>query len=273
MCLSLKMKMVSKNLSIESIKELSKTKAKEISNLSAKKHRDREGLFIVEGEKNVLDTLSFFKVRYLVCTKKWISQHIELEERYKDELLISDQKNIDIISSLKTPPEVVAVMEKPKEITEIPKLKDNKYYLLLDEIQDPGNLGTIIRTCDWFGIYEIYASPTTTDVYGPKVVQSTMGSLSRVRVHYLDLEQLIRSNREIKLIGTLLEGVPLATADITGGGMILMGNEGNGISEKLKKYIDLPVTIPPENPERHPDSLNVAIATAIIVSKIRALNS
>lgn len=268
MCLSLKLKMVSKNLSNLSFKELSKAKAKEFKSLSSKKERDRQGLFLVEGEKCVLDSLSFFRPQYLICTPKWLAEHKEIETDYKDELLISDKRNIEIISSLKTPSEVIAVIAKPETPASLPSLRGDTFYLLLDEIQDPGNLGTIIRTCDWFGVYDIFASKTTTDVYGPKVIQSTMGSLSRVRVHYVDLEELILKNKNIKLIGTLLDGISIRKVDIKGGGMILMGNEGKGISETLKKYITTPVTIPPANKTNHPDSLNVAIATAIILSSI-----
>ena len=129
-------------------------------------------------------------------------------------------------------------------------------------------MGTIIRTCDWFGIYDIFASKNTVDVYSPKVIQSTMGSLSRVKVHYLDLEKLIENNRKIKVIGTLLNGLPLNETNVGKGGMLIMGNEGRGISENLKKYIDVALTITPANLKSHPDSLNVAIATAITLFHI-----
>ena len=139
-------------------------------------------------------------------------------------------------------------------------------YLLLDEIQDPGNLGTIIRTSDWFGVYNIFASKNTVDVFSPKVVQSTMGSLSRVKVRYVDLEKLITENKDIKVIGTLLDGKPLNKVTLERKGFLLMGNEGRGMSDNLKKLIDLPLTILPFNKNNHPDSLNVAIATAIVLS-------
>ena len=249
-------------------KELSKTKAKEFKALVSKKERDLQGLFLVEGEKCVKDSLDSFKLKNLICTKDWFERNQEFEENWGNEILLSDKRGIEIISSLNTPPEVIAVFEKPVYLEKIPELDKNKFYLLLDEIQDPGNLGTIIRTSDWFGVYQIFASKNTVDVYSPKVVQSTMGSLSRVKVLYLDLEELILKNRDIKLIGTILNGVPLDDAKVIKNGMILMGNEGRGISNDLKKYIDLPVTIPPVNPSNHPDSLNVGIATAIILSKL-----
>ena len=169
---------------------------------------------------------------------------------------------------MNTPSEIIGIFEKPAPIEIIPTLEKNKLYLLLDEIQDPGNLGTIIRTCDWFGIYDIFASPNTVDVYSPKVVQATMGSLSRVKVHYLDLVKLLETNQDFKVIGTLLDGKPLYEEKNVKEAFLIMGNEGKGISEELKKYIDIPLTIPPVNPVNHPDSLNVSIATAIVLSHL-----
>lgn len=246
--------------------ELSKSKAKEFKSLTSKKERDKQGLFLAEGEKCVTDMLKTFNPRYLIATKPWIEKHPEICNKWEERVLVSDKRNIEIISSLNTPSEIVAVFEKTIRDDEIPVLDKSKIYLLLDEIQDPGNLGTIVRTCDWFGLYDIFASKNTADVYGNKVVQSTMGSLTRVRVHYLDLEELIETNREMKVIGTVLNGVPLKETALESGGLILMGNEGRGISENLLKRIDLPVTIPPVNISSHPDSLNVSIATAIILS-------
>lgn len=247
---------------------LSKTKAKELKALSTKKERDRQGLFIVEGEKCVVDTLDAFELENLLVTPEWIENHSVLSRRYKDKILSTDHRGIEIVSSLSSLPSVIAIYKIPEVPNQIPLLKKNKIYVLLDEIQDPGNLGTIIRTCDWYGVYEIFASKTTVDVFSPKVVQATMGSLSRVRVTYTDLEQLISKNPEIKVIGTLLNGTPLNEIKSLSGGMILLGNEGRGISDKLKKLIDLALTIPPINPESHPDSLNVAISNAIILSHL-----
>ena len=168
------------------LKVLSKTKAKELKSLASKKERDKENLFLLEGEKSFLDTCNAFNVKYLVCTKNWIDTHQQFITEFHDKILLSDRRGIEIISSFNSPSEIIAVYEKPQPMDGIPELGKNKFYLLLDEIQDPGNLGTIIRTCDWFGVYEIFASKNTVDVYSPKVVQATMGSLSRVTVHYLD---------------------------------------------------------------------------------------
>lgn len=251
------------------IKALSKTKAKEFKALSTKKERDRRGLFLAEGEKCVKDTLGAFNLEYLIATHEWISTHREIAKENEKVLYSADKNTIALISSLSSLPDVIAIFKTPSPLNLTPILDKDKLYLLLDEIQDPGNLGTIIRTCDWFGVYDIYASKNTVDVFGPKVVQATMGSLSRVRLHYVDLEDLILKNRGIQLIGTLLEGVKLQDANLKSHGMLLMGNEGRGISENLKKYIDIPLTIPPFNPLSHPDSLNVSIAVAVVLSSIQ----
>ena len=208
------------------LKVLSKSKAKELKGLSIKKERDREGLFLAEGNKCVNDTLEAFDLAYLIATKDWIINNSLVVKNFEKELYVADKKTISIISSYSSLPEVIAVFKLPVSSQEIPVLENDNWYILLDEIQDPGNLGTIIRTCDWFGVYNIYASKNTVDVYGPKVVQSTMGSLSRVKVNYLDLEELILKNRKLKLIGTLLNGVPVRDFKSERGGLILMGNEG-----------------------------------------------
>lgn len=256
------------NLDMKTFLQLSKTKAKEIKSLANKKERDKTGLFLVEGSKNVVDCVGYFPPAFLIASDSWLSQNPDVTEKWEGEIFSSDRRGIEIISSLNSLPEVIAVFHKPSPLSGIPVLEDGKIYLLLDEIQDPGNLGTIIRTCDWFGVYDIFASKTTVDVFSPKVVQATMGSLSRVRVHYLDLEELIEKNSRLPLVGTLLEGTPYDMQPPLKSGMVLMGNEGRGISENLKKRVDIPLTIPPVNPEFHPDSLNVAIATAVILSEL-----
>lgn len=246
---------------------LSKTKAKELKSLSTSKGREKLGLFLAEGEKCVKDLLSSFEVEFIVTTKDWIENHPEIAQRYLHCLQITDKRGLEIISSMKSVPDVIAVFRIPRKTKDNNLLKRDKYYVLLDEIQDPGNLGTIIRTCDWFGIYDIYASENSVDVYGPKVVQSTMGSLSRVRVHYVNLSELILKNRHIKLYGTLLSGTDYKVIQPQSGGMLLFGNEGRGISPDLQELINEGITIPPIHADSHPDSLNVAIAAAIIISR------
>lgn len=246
---------------------LSKIKAREIKGLSSKKERDRQGLFIVEGYKGVVDSIGKFDGVYLIASIEWLQDNNDIIKNFSGEILVSDKRGLEIISSMTSVPEVIAVFRKSKNET-LPVIKKDKLYVLLDEVQDPGNLGTIIRTCDWFGIYEIFASKNTADVYSPKVVQSSMGSLTRVKVHYLDLYNLICSNQEIPVLGTLLVGQPVNTYNGTSKGFLLLGNEGRGISPELRELINVPLTIPPVNLSNHPDSLNVGVAAAIILSQL-----
>ena len=261
---------MSKNVFIFDIimvyKNLSKNKIKELRSLHSKKGRVKSGMFMVEGYKSITDMIDSFELMDLICEEEWIDKNPIFKD-YADKVLIDKEgTGISQISALSTPPEVIAIFKIPATSTHIPELKPDEIYILLDEIQDPGNMGTIIRTCDWFGVYDIFASYGTVDIYNPKTLQSSMGSLSRVKVHYVDLKGLIENNPSMKVYGTLLDGVPLQECKIDGGGLIIMGNEGNGISGSLKKLITDSIFIPPVNPESHPDSLNVGIATAIILS-------
>ena len=245
---------------------LSKNKSKEIRALSIKKNRDKQGLFIAEGEKCVADLLFGFQPECLVATPQWAERNRLNFNFAKDVVLyIADNKTIASITTLVSPPEILAVFRKKEEKKDLPVLDPKKIYLLLDDIQDPGNLGTIIRTCDWFGIYDIFASEHTADIYNPKVVQATMGSLARVNVTYLDISKLLENNKELPVIGTMLNGKDIHKVEVTDGAFIILGNEGRGVSDKLKEKIDIPVTIPPVNLSQHPDSLNVGVANAIVL--------
>ena len=248
---------------------LSKNKIKDLKTLHSKKKRAETRRFIVEGTKSISDYIKTFVPQHIICTYEWLNDNPQYKN-YSELILIDKNKTgISQISLLSSPPDVIAVFKMPADPEDIPALDPQNYYLLLDNIQDPGNLGTIIRTCDWFGIYHIFASKDTVDIYNPKVIQATMGSLTRVQIQYLDLAELIHKNKSCKVFGALLDGTPLFHSTMEEGGMILMGNEGNGISESLKNLITEPITIPPTNQTDHPDSLNVAIATAVILSHIR----
>lgn len=231
---------------------ISKAQAKWIKSLQLKKYRDEEDVFVAEGSKCVGDLQTHFKLRLLVDEQ--------------DPLRAS-------VSSLKTPQGPLAVFEKPH----YPVPEPTELSLVLDGVQDPGNVGTIIRTCDWFGIRHIYCSPACADCFAPKVVQATMGALGRVQVHYIDLEPFLQSQLlKLPIYGTLLEGEPihylpqLRPAFRSEPGLIIMGSEGNGISEALRPLITYPLLIPsyPADCETS-ESLNVAIATAIVLSFFR----
>lgn len=249
--------------------EISKSKTALFSNLRTKKMRERHGLFTVEGEKCVLDTLGAFPLKNLVATKGWISNNRENLSVPASLILEAAEADMKKISSLSTPPEVIAVFELPPTQTTEPKLENDKLSLLLDGIQDPGNLGTIIRTADWFGFDKIYASNDTVDLYNPKTLQSTMGSLKRVKVIYTDLIKLVSESYVKNICGTLLEGEDIFKTDLPASGVIIMGNEGKGLSPAVRGLVNVPLLIPPYNISSHPESLNVGIATGIVLAQFR----
>lgn len=245
---------------------LSKNKIRLIASLAKKKERDESGLFLAEGEKLVTDLLPNFRCRTLVCTQAFMEQHRQV---MAEELILAEKEEIAKASLLQSPPSALAVFE--KATPSIDKRNISQHLsLVLDTIQDPGNLGTIIRVADWFGIEDVICSLDTADVYNPKVVQATMGAIARVRVHYLDLERFLREVEDAPIYGTFLDGVDIYKQDLTPNGFIVMGNEGNGISEKISKLIRNRLFIPNYPSGRATsESLNVAMATGIICSEFR----
>lgn len=256
---------------------LSKTRARLIASLSQTKRRRKEGLFIAEGYKSVADLIrpgSPYALYCLVATPEFLkSQESDVAEGLPADLcLLATEVQMREISALSTPSEVMAVMRIPEECRESGQLSSPlppDLYLLLDGVQDPGNLGTIIRTCHWFGIRHIFASRDTVDLYNPKTVQSTMGSLGAVKVDYVDLPALAERNPHLPLVGLQLEGTDLFATPLPQNAMICMGSEGNGLSEEMRRRLTLSLTIPPASDSNHPESLNVAIATAITVSQFK----
>ena len=244
--------------------DLSKTKTSVLSSLSTKKMRDKHGLFLAEGSKCVADTLGAFELDCLVAEQDWICAHSDIVAECEGKVLTASSASIKKISSLSTPPDVVAAFHLPCVASEA-FVDSRLLYLVLDGIQDPGNLGTIIRTADWFGIN----TRGTVDVFNPKTVQSTMGSLKRVSVVYTDLAQLLEKHREMPVYGTLLEGKNLFETSLGSSGFIIMGNEGKGISKTLRGMITRPLFIPPYDSRSHGESLNVAIAAAVTMAAFR----
>ena len=245
---------------------ISKNQIKFIRSLELKKNRKQNGLFVAEGPKVVGDLLhADYKARMLFATKP-----------YPGAELITDDE-LQRISFLQHPQEILAVFEMPTINSQHSTLNtqlstlNSQLSLALDGIQDPGNLGTIIRIADWFGISTIYCSPETADVYNPKVVQATMGSLAHVQVVYTDLLALVSQlPPSYPVYGTLLDGENIYQQELTSEGIIVMGNEGNGISQALREHINRRLLIPDfHTGELRAESLNVAIATAITCSEFK----
>ena len=251
-------------------KVLSKNKIKLIRSLELKKYRLSSGLFIAEGKKLVFDLLSTeIVVSEIFCTKL-IAEELTFNNQ-NFEISIVDKEDLSRISFLKTTPEIVAVFKIPQSSLNWSEIS-NDLTLVLDGVQDPGNLGTIVRLADWFGIQNIVSSEDCADLFNPKVVQSTMGAFARVKVHYLSLPEFMNRAKqsEIPIYGTFMEGENLYQCDLTPNGLVVMGNEGNGISDKMSACVSRRISIP-----SYPfgvitsESLNVAIATSIICSEFR----
>lgn len=247
---------------------ISKNSIKLIKSLEKKKFRDEYSLFVAEGDKCVSELLKYFDCHSLYATKEWIAErktsatNIEINEISADELQRA--------SLLKNPKDVIAIFHKPHRQTSRNELTKS-LSVVLDEIQDPGNLGTIIRLADWFGIENILCSHDTADIYNPKTVQATMGALGRINVTYCDLETMIKDMPEgFPVYGTFLEGENIYSSELTGNGFIVMGNEGNGISEKISRLVTKKIHIPNYPAGRQTsESLNVAIATSIVCAEFR----
>lgn len=249
---------------------LTKNKIKYIHSLEQKKFRRTENAFVAEGHKSVGDLLlAGCEARIIIATDEWqcplpLPQHTEFISVTEEELKKA--------SLLLHPQQVLAVFTMPDQHT-LPsnKLLEHDLCLCLDGVQDPGNLGTIIRTADWFGIKNIVCSTGTADAYNPKVVQATMGSIARVRICYTDICQWLAALPEgTPVYGTMLDGKDLYSADITSSGVIVMGNEGNGISPEVVRLLTHRLLIPPYPADnRTAESLNVSIATAIICAEFR----
>ena len=257
--------------------KIAKSEIKQVRSLQQKKFRDEFGLFVAEGDKCVEELQKGFEL---------VALYREGENATRVE--------IEQMSGLQTPQGTIAVFRKPL-LPLAPSLKERaggEVILALDGVQNPGNLGTIIRTCDWFGVHDIVCSRDTADCFNPKVVQATMGALTRVRVHYTDLAEWLKAvssqHSDVRIYGTLLDGKDMYEElsairnQLSAEGsklkaessIIIMGNEGNGISEEVRRLVTHPIRIPsyPKGAETS-ESLNVAIATAIVLAEFRRMES
>ena len=239
-----------------------------VSSLAVKKYRDKERLFVAEGWKCVRDTWRAFNCRYLIATKAWYEQQGTAE--YYPKLVLAHKSQMARMSQFTTPSDVMAVYEIPETSYTHDEVRSG-LNIVLDNIQDPGNLGTIMRLADWYGIRNIFASKSTVDVYNHKVVQATMGAISRVKVHYCDLDFFLDDYDDMPVMGTFLDGDNIYGAKLPeGGAFVIFGNEGQGISPKIAAHVTQRLHIPamPRKGE-HSESLNVGIAAAITISELR----
>jgi len=245
---------------------LSNNKIKYIQSLKEKKFRNKYNTFVAEGTKLVLDLLESCKCQLIAALPEVIYANPELRA---EEIIEASPNELKKATFLKTPPSIIAVFYRHDSEIDKSEIK-NKLSLVLDGVQDPGNVGTIIRIADWFGIEHIICSEDCADVYNPKTVQATMGSIARVSVSYTDLTKLLSSLSDIPVHGTLLNGNNIYNEELSENGLIIMGSEGKGISDEVLSYIDHKLYIP-EFPAgvMTSESLNVAVATAIVCSEFR----
>ncbi|WRQ33313.1 RNA methyltransferase [Bacteroidales bacterium MB20-C3-3] len=235
---------------------ISKQELKFVRSLSQKKFRDENSMFIIEGEKMLIEAEK--------------SGAAILKVYYRDQIGVD---NMAKISQLSSPPPLLAVVKMDDSFSEVPP-NPEKLQLAIDNIKDPGNLGTIIRIADWFGIDDIYLSSESVEVYNPKCVQSTMGALFRVRVHYVNLSKLIENCfKSMPVYGTFLGSPSIYDLNLEPRGIIVMGSESDGISTEVQRFIKNKITIPPfPSDSKRSESLNVAVATAVVCSEFRRLS-
>jgi len=244
---------------------LSKTHSKYIQSLHHKKQRDAHFVFVAEGSKTVAELIAAgnFDCKEMVATANWLQQNsLFLQKHYHGSVTEALPHEMEKISSLATAGEVLAIFAKKEER---PFDAKGKITLVLDTIQDPGNLGTIIRIADWFGVKNMVCSNTCADMYNPKTVQSTMGSLGRVNIVYTDILSWLRANEHIKTLAAALDGKPLQQYTSLKEAIIVIGNESKGISPEVMALCKEKITIPKTG---EAESLNAAVATGIILSHV-----
>jgi TrmH family RNA methyltransferase len=237
---------------------VSKNQIKLINSLQQKKYRKLHNLFIAEGKKVIQELIDAnFSLEHLFVTKENL-----FDSKYNFEL-ISDN-DLKKISALTTANDCLAVFK----IKEVNSHSSSGLELALDNIKDPGNIGTIIRLCDWFGISKIVCTEETVDIYNPKVVQATMGSLARVEVLYTNLANYLKTT-DLEIFGTFMEGTNIYKTELPSKGIIVMGNEANGISTEIENLVTQKISIPRFGSLQQTESLNVATATAVILSEFK----
>lgn len=241
---------------------LSKNQIKLITSLKQKKYRQLHGFFVVEGIKTINELLnSNIQLHALYTTERFLTN--DTSEIFEKEVLISES-DLKRISFLTTPNKALAIFKIPVA----KPIDTNELIVALDDVRDPGNLGTIIRLCDWFGIKDLVCSNETVDCFNPKVIQATMGSITRVNVTYGDLSTIIKET-DVPIFGTFMDGENVYNKILPKKGILVLGNEANGISNEITKLVTEKLAIPRFGNIRATESLNVATATAILLSEFR----
>ncbi|MEC5165008.1 TrmH family RNA methyltransferase [Flavobacterium sp. PL11] len=236
---------------------ISKNQIKLITSLQLKKYRSSSKLFFVEGVKAINELLdSTYELEHLYTIQN------DFDNVSNENKTIISENDLKKITALATPNSCFAVFKIPIE----KQVVESGLIVMLDSIRDPGNLGTILRLCDWYGVQQVICSIETVDVYNPKVVQATMGSLTRINVNYLDLNKFLLQTK-LPIFGTFMDGQNIYQVTLPQQGIIIMGNEANGISSELEKLIQNRISIPRFGNLQKTESLNVATATAIILSE------
>ncbi len=254
----------------------SKNKIKLVRSLEHRKYRLSHGLFVAEGPKVVGELMERFSCSYLCCLDEWLHCGINIPEGVECDVVSNEE--LQKVSFQEHPQQVLAIFELPKQknnielgYAELVKAAEDDICIALDGVQNPGNVGTIIRLADWFGISDVICARGTADVFSPKVIQATMGSIARVNIHEVNLPDLLKSMPvDVPVFGTFLDGGNIYTQQLPNHGVIVMGNEGNGISDAVASLVNQRITIP--NFSKHnqqADSLNVAVATAVVCSEFR----
>ena len=236
---------------------ISKNQVKLITSLNKKKYREKHQLFVVEGMKSIKEFISSgFEVHSIFSIRG------ELKSKFPNLIEVTESE-LKKISYLTTPNIALALFKLPKT----KPIDFDALIIGLDNVQDPGNLGTIIRLCDWFGIKNLVCNLKTVDCYNPKVIQASMGSLARVNITYMDLEKFLIKSKIRPVYGTFMTGESIYESSLNNSGILIMGNEANGISNQIKEKVTNRISIPKFNKSRKTESLNVATATAIVLSE------
>jgi RNA methyltransferase, TrmH family len=249
---------------------VSKRILKLVKTLQQKKYRKKYKLFLVEGSKNVLELLSTnYSIRTLIMTPVFSETHEEVLRNHKIvEVIQTDEKNLSAASSFKNNNAAVAIVEMPEQVSYQSQVDD--YVLVLDDVKDPGNFGTLLRIADWYGVRQVVCSPETTDLYNPKVISASMGSFLRVNVYYMELDLFFKENHQPVYGAYADSGENVHTVNFSKNGVLLMGSESHGIHPRYNSYVDYRITIPAYG---QAESLNVSIAASVICDNMRRSTS